>query len=319
MTSSFDRVDVSGWPFVRRETIGQTPTEWLAQPDGSKSTDNHWLFKPVEVHSNGTRQGGDWAEKLASEIARVLGLPAAEVELASRNGIDGSISCNVIPELREMWTGGLWLDANPDVAYLSSTATKSQRVGGASRGYTLENIRTALDGVGPPQGTAVGTENTGFETFAGYLMFDALIANRDRHEDNWGVITEPIGAQEPRLSAAFDHAGSLGYQLTDEGRSRILAEHDGVKRWVDRGTAWRFFSDSGPAIGLVELARQAAAMDGEPSELHWLSKMDSLSPAVIDDVLGRMSEMSEVARTFVREVLLTNAERIRNGYRNSPA
>lgn len=316
MSSPFGRIDVSRWPFVRSETIGQSPAEWLRNPEEDAKSDHHWLFKPVEIHSNGTQQGGDWAEKIAYELAKFLDIPSAEIELAVRDGVLGSISRNVIPQYWDMWSGRLWLDANPHASYLSAQATKSKRTGGASAGYSLENIHPSLAKVAPPPGHAYSASMSGFEVFCGYLMLDALIANRDRHEDNWGVIAATVGPFEPALGRAFDHAGSLGYQLTDESRRSILDRVGGVAHWVSRGTAWRFESSAETPISLVELARQAAEYVGKPSELRWLDRLDCLTPAVVDAILDRVTVMSVASRMFAREVILTNAERIRDGYRN---
>ena len=50
-----------------------------------------------------------------------------------------------------------------------------------------------------------------FDAFAGYLLFDALIAHGDRHDRNWAVIVPPPGARETEaLCPSFDHAASLG-------------------------------------------------------------------------------------------------------------
>lgn len=41
------------------------------------------------------------------------------------------------------------------------------------------------------------------------LVFDALIGNTDRHQDNWGLIFQPGGC---RLSPLFDNGTSLGHE-----------------------------------------------------------------------------------------------------------
>lgn len=317
MISHFARLDVSGWPFVRSETIGQSPAVWLRNPDGDYTTNHHWLFKPVEVHSNGSEQGGDWAEKAASEIAKLLDIPAAEVELASYNGTRGSISRNVKPEFWDMWSGRLWLDANTEITYSSAEASKSKRKKGASKGYSLTNIHKSLVPMGPPPGHSGSSSMTGFGVFCSYLLLDALIANRDRHEDNWAVLVETIGEPNPHLCPAFDHAGSLGYQLTDPGRQKMLDAEGGVNRWVLGGTAWRFEAtqDDKPE-SLVDLAWRAAKLAGVPTELALAARLDLLTPATIDAIFDCLEEMSVAARTFAIAVTLTNAERIRDGYRN---
>jgi hypothetical protein len=93
--------DVSSWDVVRAETLGRDRKVWLrdpAVPGGSTSRESDWLFKPVVVPAHGTPQGEDWAEKIVSELGRLLGVPCAEVDLAVRGDDRGLISRNVIPD-----------------------------------------------------------------------------------------------------------------------------------------------------------------------------------------------------------------------------
>ena len=56
----------------------------------------------------------------------------------------------------------------------------------------------------------------GFDMFVGYLMLDALIGNTDRHHENWGIMT---GRGRPQvLAPTYDHASSLGRELSDQKR-----------------------------------------------------------------------------------------------------
>ena len=93
--------DVSSWNVVRAETLGRDRKVWLRDPviaHDSTSREGDWLFKPVVVPAHGTPQGEDWAEKIVSELGRLLGVPCAKVDLAVRAGEPGLISRNVIPD-----------------------------------------------------------------------------------------------------------------------------------------------------------------------------------------------------------------------------
>ncbi len=59
------------------------------------------------------------------------------------------------------------------------------------------------------------------DIFIGYLVFDALIGNTDRHHQNWAWIWCTTTIQF-LLAPTFDHASSLGRELTDEKRKMIL-------------------------------------------------------------------------------------------------
>lgn len=94
-----------------------------------------WLFKPP-TEKNGFRQGEDWSEKVRSEIARLISVPCAEIQLAVRSGRPGSISRNLRPQGWEMQSGSLLLaeampSSVPRVALGAHRGVKSPHRGGA--------------------------------------------------------------------------------------------------------------------------------------------------------------------------------------------
>lgn len=99
--SRFRVVDVSDWAVVQPEPQGRSGKEWLREdgtPLDADTRERDWLFKPAVVQDNGERQGGDWAEKVVAELGTLLGVPCAEVKLAIRSGVEGSVSRNVAPD-----------------------------------------------------------------------------------------------------------------------------------------------------------------------------------------------------------------------------
>lgn len=71
------------------------------------------------------------------------------------------------------------------------------------------------------------------------LLFDALIGNSDRHQDNWGLIFESAWRQPPnmppcRLAPLFDNGTSLGHERFPE---RVAGWTDArLDQYIDRGT-----------------------------------------------------------------------------------
>ena len=51
--------------------------------------------------------------------------------------------------------------------------------------------------------------------FAGFLVFDAWIANTDRHAENWAVLTCKRNGRRT-LAASFDHGSALASGSQDE-------------------------------------------------------------------------------------------------------
>lgn len=295
---TFAIVDVSSWPQVAVEPGGADEKVWLEEP----GTCDRWLFKPVVV--KGHVQGEDWAEKLAAEFARILGVPCARVEMALRDGRFGAISRNLRPQTYELYDGAVLLGA----------AVPGYEPGGKGnkrrRGHNLLNIQKVLDTKQVPPDSADRLSGfSAFDVFSGVLVLDAWLANRDRHDQNWSVLlpsTEDAGPE--RLCGAYDQAGCLGFNETDERREALLAAGE-VGRWAARGTAHRFENDGSPQ-SLVKLAADALSMcDGEASR-YWLAQLEAVTPAQVSSLVERAPRMSDPARRFAVEILMVNRGRL---------
>lgn len=67
-----------------------------------------------------------------------------------------------------------------------STVTKSRAK--HREGHTLTNIQRALRDLNPPPDQEELKHLAAYDVFCGYLVLDALVANRDRHDHNWAVL-----------------------------------------------------------------------------------------------------------------------------------
>ena len=215
-------VDVSEWPVRDPEPGGSGENVWLSDPGDSRS----WLFKLVSM-PQGQRQGQDWAEALASRLAALISVPTAQAEMAVRLGRPGSISLDLTPTGWSLHTGAVALQ---EVDVHIDPKSKD--------GHSLGNIRRALADCGAPPGFSGPASFGAYDVFAGFLVFDAWIANADRHEANWSLLHSAAGHR--LLAASYDHAGALGAGLRDQARDRGLADPVGIDRWVLRGLAKRF-------------------------------------------------------------------------------
>lgn len=317
MDIAFTRIDISQWRFVRTEQAGQGENDWYHRPGTPPGPRGEWLFKPVKFHGRNERQGGDWSEKAASELAKVLGVPAAEVELAARGQEEGCISRQVRDESWELVMGKIWMHYSQDIDYWSENANKPIRRGKASQGYTLQNIKRSLEGVGPPPGYPELESMSAWDVFSGYLLLDAIIANQDRHEENWAVLRSAFGPEQARLAPTFDQEGGLGYQLTDQRRQEHL---DGrrlpVSEWAARGKAARFWQPTGAGqLSLVDAFGWAITRVSASVADFWLDKVEQLTPGRVGSVFERLTVMSEAQTRFASALVQANVERIQREHR----
>lgn len=94
--------------------------------------------------------------------------------------------------------------------------------------HTVTAVLDALEGVEPPVSPTADLVSAA-DWFVGYLLLDAVIANGDRHHENWGVLQASKGAR--RLAPSYDHATSMGRELKDEERLTRLHGGDRPVRW----------------------------------------------------------------------------------------
>lgn len=292
----FAVVDVGQWEITGEEPTGAEAKFWLEEPE----TKRRWLFKTVTV-KEGHVHGEDWAEKAASHLARLLGIPSAEVEMAVRGTTNGAISLNLRPPLYQMQPGQVLLETCAAPGYVHQSG------GMIHPGHSLDNIRAALAEVLPPPRCAVPFEATAFDVFAGYVLFDAWIANQDRHDHNWSVLSPATAEAGPtRLSGSYDHASSLAFNEQDVRRQTLLATSGGVERWCARGRANRF--EGRPP--LVDAASTALSLASAEAREYWLRQLQRISDDQVRHVLRRVPRMSDVARTFALRVLEVNRRRV---------
>jgi hypothetical protein len=294
---SWPIVDVSAWRIAGEEPQGLQPHQWLSH--GSR--ERTWLFKPLRPERN-RPLGEHVAERLASELARVMGIPSARVDLADRDGVPGCI----VEDLR--WSKG---SLQPGRVLLPEVVGDYDPEDPERRGHNVVNIRLALQRFAAPSDSNTPEGFAAFDVFTGYLIFDALIANRDRHDRNWAVLLRPPGKPgRDALCGSFDHASSLGFNLSDEERQRRMTDGT-VPNWAHRGVARQFEHQRGQRNQtLVDLARSASELCGPDVRKYWLQAVLSVQSDVVGSILARAPGLSDVTRSFTREVIMINRDRL---------
>lgn len=117
----FEIYDISDYQHDDIEQLGTKEKFWCSQGN------DRVLFKSIKSKQY-LRVGEDWAEKIAYELAELLGLPHAKYELATYNGERGVISYNFVSddkgeylilgnELLQPFVGGTNSE-NPNIQYI---------------------------------------------------------------------------------------------------------------------------------------------------------------------------------------------------------
>lgn len=289
------------------EPMGTKEKFWFKHTDG-----NWWLFK-----FNRSGHGDDWSERVASEIAGLLGLQHGHVELATFEGRPG-VMCRDFTNRREFTLvhGNELLVMLVDAAYPKDQNYKVT-------GHTVERVLGILGQPWierPAAFKPVEGISSAVDVFAGYLVLDALVGNTDRHHENWAVVTRthdpdgPVHPGEVRLAPTFDHASCLGFNLRDAERTDRLTpgRNRTLESFADRALSKLYISPDA-AKPLSPLQAFAEATRDRPSTRRaWIERVGSLSDeqfgAIIDAVPAE--RMSDAARQFARALLGLNRGRI---------
>ncbi len=285
-------IDVTDWPVEQVETAGRGTNTWLSGPNGGR-----WLHKLTRVRPD-RREGQDWAEKISAELGTLVGIPTAQIELARRAGTPGCISADLKPGVAWELQAGSVLIAE----FVPSFIPKSR----SRQGHNLANVERSLRATLPPVGLEVPDGLTAFDLFCGYLLFDAWIANQDRHVENWSVLRGPSGTL--RLAPSYDHGSTLGFNLTDTRLKEFLRDPEALATWLGRGRAEKF--EDGRQTSLVDFAHQALSMTPSATWDYWRDRFGSITEGDWVRIVEATPEMSDPARTFVDRMLHVNLRRL---------
>ncbi len=225
---------------------------------------NRWLFKEtreIAAPQGVELAGEDWAEKVAAEIAHVLGIPAAEVELAEYQGRRGCASKSFTSATQQLMHGNEIL-----AGYVPDYDPGYDRAAWFRQSdHTLENIILAIRKMFPERAESRAV----LIQLASYIVLDALIGNVDRHHENWGLLWQVIvdhddfretarPTKEYVVAPSYDHASSLGREFLDKKRLNKLRS-GAVEAYVRKGRGGIYKTGGSRGENPLSLVESAAA------------------------------------------------------------
>ena len=291
MPDPYDIVEVQPDWIRGHEEMGSKTKFWY------RYEDELWLFKFPQANT-----GQHWAEKIAEEVASVLGILHAEVELARFQEKRGSVTRSFALAGEVLFHGNQLLekivrDYDPEKKFRQS-------------GHTVDNILQALQMVFVNSENAKSARNR----IAEYIILDALIGNTDRHHENWGILRRRVGDRwESFVAPSFDHASSLGRELLDERQDRLIAE-DRVGWYSERARGAIYWCENERhAPSPLELARR---MHRRYADLMTpgLRNLEKLNEQRLSDLVDRVPEgwMTPSERSFAVVLMNYNLEQLQS-------
>lgn len=188
--------------------------------------------------------------------------------------------------------------------------------------HTVDAVLTAnnLPALLPPLGMSVPKGiDTAVGVFVGYLLFDAWIGNTDRHHENWGWIqiddSSTLGSSPLCLAPTYDHASSMGRELTDQKREQHLRGPNSaasMATYVDRCRSALYGKEEDEkTVAPIEAFRLAARKFPVYATI-WVEQLDGVADRDFAEVFEAMPEtyITPDAAEFAQKLLQTNRRRI---------
>ena len=279
------------------ERLGSKRKFWFRREDGVRC-----LFK-FPRHDFGEH----WAEKVAAEVAGLIGVQCAEVQLARFGDVLGTQSSAFAePE---------WLRVHGNEVMVEGIPGYDGSRGYGRGDHSIRNIASAVSRWAErhdldPQ-SILGE-------LASYAILDGLIGNTDRHHENWMFFYHPE-LRSYQLAPSYDHGSSLGRELQDvsrrvsRSRSDILAS-DRVLNYLLGGGSPRgvyIRSDCPKAPSPLVAARLLCRWHPDVAR-PWLERLEAATERAFRNVIDRVPDefISPVARDFAHRTLTVSREEL---------
>ena len=314
-----------------QETRGARPKYWVRIGEGAE----RWLLKIPRPTA-----GEHWAEKVTAEIGHLIGVDCARIELAryaehavltagtgeSRDDEQGqgerpshlaTICKSFTPDDRDRDRQFLSALHGADVLQFVVDGYDTERRFG-QRDHNIKNIAAGMAEVMSVNGREPMPKwRDALEKLASYVLLDGLVANTDRHHENWMIAyVEDREEAYVEVMPSFDHASSLGRELTDDKRRRIL-DSDGVQRYLKNGKGGVYVnSRHRRAPSPLRLARLLRRWQPQLTE-RTLARIDNLSEPETRRVVERVPPefISNAAKELAVQIITTSRQELLRGAR----
>lgn len=295
--------------FLSFESLGTKEKRWFSVK-GEKDT--KYLLK---ISRQGT--GEHWSEYIAYRLCQILQIPSAKYEILPVKSRDGKstlmavVSENLVENGYQMVMGNQFLYDQSPLIYDPPDKTTDKRYSN----HTIAHIKQSLKNVHIKPQWGFPLDFTAFDVFCGYLLLDTLISNQDRHHENWAVLYHEE-TKKYYLCETYDHAASLGRELSEEKRKTYLTSKDKgqqIEAFVRRARS-EIFENSTDKRPMLTIDALQLALSYQPikTKYYWLNKVEYLELGSIEDILKEIPKgiMTEDTKKFVFEMIKANKDRI---------
>lgn len=309
-------VDITSWKYENINVSGSKEKRWYRSPDKNQLA----LFKlPVSMTSNnphgeGESTGEAWSEKICSEIGNYIGFPTHNSDIGSLLIDDEAMDYYGLYEknvkIGDKVYGALcwsFLDENKD-----SLVEGADMIMDFDETYDRDKLQGEHEIYNFDLLYRLFYENQILDCLFQMILFDTLIGNTDRHQDNFGVIRKEETGQQ-KFAPFYDNSSSLGREMNERRIKLMLRDKKmfdsyifGNKsstliRWGDKWTKKK--------MNIIEFYDKVK--NSYPQEINkHLSNVAKLKDEVLESIINKVPPivMSEPKKELVIKILKTRRD-----------
>ncbi|OGX05778.1 MAG: hypothetical protein A3G87_10190 [Omnitrophica bacterium RIFCSPLOWO2_12_FULL_50_11] len=299
---NYECIDIHGWHQLKEATKGSREKQWVLKPLTKQSPDEVEIFLFKE--SSKRYPAEFWAEIIASEVGKIVGVPTPETHCAKWGDkyaalikfflkMEWNDKDKRFQQVEVLFEGG-------DII-TGMDPTFDRKEGERHNIFQVERIFSMIK------------KEQLFKEFLRMLIFDALIGNTDRHQDNWGFVGDNE-THKLHLAPAFDNSTSLGSELVEEKLSGYLVQNEvRLRQYISKGKAHVRWSVNGTDLIrlnhfelLKNIAQQKLFLADDIKEMTRFT--DEQIEALLDGVAKIEIEnpkyrLSETRRNLIKKII----------------
>ncbi len=272
-------IDVSRWiPLHALNPTGSRDKLWLADVDVT----GFFLFKESKLRY----PWEFWTEIIAFEFGKLLDVAVPRTRPAVRSGICGALidyipamkiekvkQGPVVQQLEVMFEGGEWI--------LEVDPTFDRKKGEKHNICQIEQLLNKSE----------------LREFIRFLIFDAIIGNTDRHQDNWALVCPSAGGGKKlpvhRLAPAYDNAAGLANNILESNLPKYIQNENALAKFIGKGEQHLRWSEDGK--NLVRLNHFDFLLKLNTKHSFVKEEADKMSKFKIDGFRTILSDIGSVA------------------------
>lgn len=248
-------IDISQWPSgdQRFVPIGKRIKKVVLHPE---TYDLFYFKEPKEKYP-----WEFWNEIIAYKVGNKLGFSVLKYEVATLDGIGGCLSKSMTEDFTQELIHGqqVLLRIYPEFETKRGTDHTFQLVESFFKSLKKEEEKLIIN------------------DFINMLVFDSVIGNRDRHQQNWAIIREikiqirpnkyfglkkdtnsPIITRTVRFSPLFDNGNCLAYNIIEENLDSFINDDYKLEKYLFGEKAVSHLKWFGAAMPHIELLKHIA-------------------------------------------------------------